>query len=160
MGGTLTLHLAAHHALGKIVLLSPFFKIAHNCRHIVPEEWLVYTVGHLLRHLKKTYPGNCNDPEARKYHIAYFHYALSSIHQALQLVGTVKQETGAITNPTLFIHSKGDMTTSPHASRRMFDKLPTADKRFVWLTRSNHIITHDYDHETVFREVIKFFVER
>ncbi|MFH0920009.1 MAG: alpha/beta fold hydrolase [Fibrobacterota bacterium] len=160
MGGALALHLAAHHELSKVVLLSPFFKIAYNACHLVPEEWLVYTIGRLLRHLKKTHSGNCNDAEARKFHIAYYHYALSSIHQALELVKAVKAEIESITNPVLILHAKGDMTTSPSASRRFFNKIPSTDKRFVWLYKSNHIITHDFEKDFAAMETIKFFQER
>jgi len=157
MGGALALHLAANNPVGKIVLLSPFFKIAYNKWHLVPEEWLVNTVGRLLRHLKKKYSGNCNHPEARSHHIAYYHYALSSINQALLLVRTVHSEVKLIQNPLLIIHAKGDQTTSPSASLKMFRIIPSSIKRFVSLSRSNHIITHDYEKEIVFREVTKFF---
>jgi carboxylesterase len=157
MGGALAMHLAANVPVGKLVLLSPFFKIAYNKWHIVPEEWLVYTIGKLLRHLKKTHSGNCNDPVAREKHIAYYHYALSSINQALELVKVIRNELRLIKNPLLIVHAKGDKTTSPLASRRIFDLLTSDIKRFVWLRKSNHIITHDYDKEIVSREVLKFF---
>jgi len=157
MGGALAMHLAANFPVGRLALLSPFFKIAYNKWHVVPEEWLVYTVGRLLRHLKKTHSGNCNDPEARLKHIAYYHYALSSINQALALVDVVKGELKMIRNPLLIVHAKGDKTTSPSASRKIFNLLPSESKRFVWLRKSNHIVTHDYDKGTVFREIAKFF---
>jgi carboxylesterase len=160
MGGALAMHLAAHHPVGKLVLLSPLLKIAYNPYHIIPEEWLVYTIGRLLRHLKKKATGNCNDAEARKRHIAYFHYALSSINQALALVNVINREVGKITNPVLIVHGKRDKTTSPAASRRLYDRLPSQDKRFVWLPHANHIITHDYGHETVTGEVLGFLTHR
>ncbi len=156
MGGALGLHLAANYSIGKVVLLSPFFKTAYNKWHLVPEEWLVNTIGRLLRHLKKKHSGNCNDPEARKKHIAYYHYALSSINQALKLVKEVRFELPLIKNRILIIHAKGDKTTSPSTSRKIFNLLPSQIKRFVWLHHSNHIITHDYDKEIVFRETLRF----
>lgn len=156
MGGSLSLHLAANARVEKLVLLSPFLKIAYHKAHVLPEEWLVYTVGRLLRHLKKTYSGNCNHPEERMRHIAYFHYALSSINQALELVNVIKGEVDRIHNKVLIIHAEGDRTTSPSASRKLYDQLPSKEKRFVWLRKSNHIITHDYDKEIVFSEVARF----
>jgi carboxylesterase len=160
MGGTLAMHLAANNNVDKLILLSPFFKIAYNIRHVIPEEWLVYSIGRLLRHLKKKHTGNCNDPQARMRHIAYYHYALSSINQALELVNIIKGEIDKIDNKVLMIHAKRDRTTSPSASRRIFEMIPSKDKRFVWLRNSNHIITHDYDKETVFREILNFLKER
>lgn len=156
MGGALAMHLAANAKLEKLVLLSPFLKIAYRPAHLIPEEWLVYTVGRLLRHLKKNHSGNCDNPEARKRHIAYFHYALSSINQALELVNVIREEVQRIHNKVLIIHSKKDRTTSPSASRRLFDDLPSLEKRFVWLRNSNHIITHDNDRKKVFQEVLSF----
>lgn len=157
MGGALAMHLAANRDVGRLVILSPFFKVAYNKWHIIPEEWLVFTVGRLLRHLKKKYSGNCNDPEARAKHIAYYHYALSSILEALKLVQVVQGELSRIHNPVLILHAKGDKTTSPSASRKIFESLPSKIKRFVWLRNANHIITHDYGKELVFKEVVQFF---
>lgn len=158
MGGALAMHLAANRSVGKLVLLSPFFKVAYNICHLFPEEWLVYSIGRLLRHLKKTHSGNCNDPEARSRHIAYFHYALSSINQALMLVDVVQKELKGISNPILIIHAKGDKTTSPTKSRKIHDQLNSRIKRFVWLKRSNHIITHDFEKDIVFKEVLGFLL--
>jgi carboxylesterase len=157
MGGALAMHLAANHPVGRIALLSPFFKIAYNVWHVLPEEWLVYTIGRLLRHLKKNHSGNCSDPIARQSHIAYYHYALSSINESLELVKVVKEELGRIQNPLLIVHAKGDKTTSPTASRRIYSQVQSRIKRFVWLHRSNHIITVDYDKDIVFKEVLTFF---
>lgn len=156
MGAALALHLAAQRPVGRLVLLSPFFKIAYNRWHLVPEEWLVNTIGRLLRHLKKCQSGNCNHPEERLHHIAYYHYALSSINQALSLVRVIRTEISEIRNPVLIIHAQGDQTTSPAASRKIFQAIPSVSKRFVWLRNSNHIITHDFDKSTVFRETLSF----
>jgi len=156
MGGSLAMHLAANETIGKIVLLSPFFKIAYLKHHLIPQEWLVYTVGKLLRHLKKRHSGNCNDVSAQRSHIAYYHYALSSIQQALELVRVIQRESVRISNPVLIIHSKNDKTTRYSASRGIYNVLPSHIKRFVTLTRSNHIIPHDLEKERVFGEISRF----
>lgn len=156
MGGALTLHLAANVELGKIILLSPFLGLAYNPYHIVPEEWLVYTVGRFLSHLKKYYSGSCFNVEARKKHISYYHYSLSSIDQALELVSVIKKEISGIKNNSLIIHSKFDATTSFNSSIKLYKELNSKFKRFVKLEKSNHIITMDYDKEKVFREVLLF----
>ncbi|OGJ90897.1 MAG: hypothetical protein A2268_09650 [Candidatus Raymondbacteria bacterium RifOxyA12_full_50_37] len=160
MGAALALHCAANHRAGKLVLLSPFFRIAYNPIHLVPEEVLVYTIGRVLRHLKKKYSGNCSNPDARARHVAYYHYALSSINQALELVKVIRSEMHTIKNPALFIHSRRDKTTSPAASRKMYSLLASSDKRFVWLEKANHIVPHDYENDRVFREVVSFLTVR
>jgi carboxylesterase len=156
MGASIALHLAANNKIGKLVLISPLFKIAYIPWHIFPEEWWVKSIGRFLRHLKKKYSGNCNDPEARGRHIAYYHYSLSSINQTLLLVKEIRKELFSIKNELLVIHSKRDKTTSSSSSRRIFERLPSIKKRFVWLYKSNHIITHDFEKEIVYREILKF----
>ncbi|MBL8027684.1 MAG: alpha/beta fold hydrolase [Fibrobacteres bacterium] len=160
MGGSIALHLAANYDVGKLVLLSPLFKIAYTPWHIFPEEWWVKTIGHFLSHLKKTYSGNCNNPETRGRHIAYFHYSLSSINQTLAIVSEIRKELDMISNNLLLIHSKGDRTTSSSSSRRIFQRLKSPVKRFVWLYKSNHIITHDYEKDIVYREVLRFLSDK
>ncbi len=156
MGASLALHIAANNEVGKLILLCPLFKISYNPFHLFPEEWWVKLIGSFVGHLKKRYSGNCNDKLARGRHIAYFHYSPSSTKEALLLVREIRKEIPHIENSLLMIHSRRDKTTSPYSSRRIFSRIPSKFKRFVWLDRSNHIITHDLEKDLVYKEIIKF----
>ena len=61
-----------------------------------------------------------------------------------------------VTCPALIIHSKCDDAASPKGAQEILDRLGSKDKKIIWLEKSNHIITLDYDKDLINKSVSDF----
>lgn len=157
-GGTLTLKLAEKYNINKIVLLSPFMDIAYKWYYILRPETYLTTVGSFIDDWPSEYTlVHLNDKVARNNYVRGDYFSFKATRSALELIKETKKDLDKVKADTLIIHSKGDETTDYRGSKDLYKKLQTK-KKFITLTRSNHIIGLDYDKNRVFRE-IKNFVE-
>jgi carboxylesterase len=99
------------------------------------------------------------DPEMRATHLSY---GLQPIHAAIEVLrGGERTEAllGKIHCPAFIAHGKHDHVCPVTNAHRVADKLGTPDPHVVILPRSFHIITRDFDRETL-RVELKEFVKR
>lgn len=157
-GGTLTLKLAEKYDIKKIVLLSPFMDIAYKWYYVFRPETYLTTVGSFIDDWPSNYTlVHLNDPVAKANYVRGDYFSFKATRSALNLIKETKNDLDKVKADTLIIHSKGDETTDYRGSQDLYKQLNTK-KKFITLTRSNHIIGLDYDKKKVFRE-IKEFIE-
>ncbi len=115
-GSLLTLDLALHANLEKIVLLAPFLKLHH---------WLAEHVAFLSRFIqyqKKKIPTEDLD----------FHYNLRPLKGVVQinrLRWKLKNELSHIVTPTLILASTGDKTIAPGTAQKIYAGLASHNKQ-------------------------------
>mgnify|MGYP001617168123 CR=1 FL=1 len=97
-------------------------------------------------------------PDELKKRIAYKKFPLGAIASALRLIRIVKKEIKKISAPTLVIHSIRDHTMKPESAKYIYRRLRLRpeNKKLVYLKRSGHVITADFDKDIVFSEIMKF----
>ena len=156
LGALLTLQLALHHPIEKIILMgSPLFLI----REYLPVNTLIGFCKIFLKKVK-TWKKRCYiESEA---HTGYLHqpinshYPLQTLHEIKQIIKDIKPRLKEIKSATLVIHSKKDMIAAPASARYIIKHLGSTDKRLVWLERSHHLIMYDKEKDVVFEAIKKF----
>lgn len=99
------------------------------------------------------------DPEARAAHLTY---GLQPVHSAIDVMRAGQRIEGLlwkITCPAFVAHGRGDHVCPVQNAERVAHALGSADKTVVILPRSFHIVTRDYDRETL-RAALRRFVAR
>lgn len=160
-GGTLGLKLAEKYDIKKLVLLSPFIYISYKWYYGFRPETYLTTVGSFI----DDWPANLtlvhlNDPVARSKYVRGEYFSFKATRSAIELINDVKKDLNKIKSPVLIIHSKGDETTDYKGSEYLFSELKSKDKKFVTLTKSNHIIGLDLEKRKVFKEVNSFLEQK
>jgi carboxylesterase len=146
MGGTLSLHMAAHYAKQ--------YKVAGVAAYGAP-VYLKNILLPLLPLAKKviTYkpPGTSDvaDPVARDNQESYNHTPLACVSSLLELLAHVQGDLQDVTVPVLLIQSKKDNTVHPPNVHLIHRLLAAEDKTVVEVDRSYHVITVDYDKDIV-----------
>jgi carboxylesterase len=155
MGGALAVVGAADHAIGGLVLISPYFKLA------IADTWISRSARWLqwvLPVVPKVQKAQISDPDGYK---AYATGSwLVSMPAFLQLVSLAKVASGkalGLAVPTLVLASRNDSVASFAATERLFAGRP--EVRFMACNRGNHILTYDYDRELILAEVVAFLTE-
>jgi carboxylesterase len=159
-GATLALHLATEKKIRKIVALAP--AIIYSSR-ILKFVGLIKRFIRKVPKAKKKVPGtkiyspwDLYKPEAIKRRRAYDFVLLEQLHDSTLFVKKVKNELGKIKNPILIMHSKKDSTTKPEGSELLFKKVFSKQKKLIFLEKSGHIITEDFEADRVKRETLRF----
>lgn len=105
----------------------------------------------------KSLPGVANDiAEPGSQEIAYKRLPTVAAAQMLAFCATARDELGEVKVPTLLIHSRNDHTASPRNVELIRKGLGTDRVEVVWLERSYHVITLDYDRHDVFARTLAF----
>ncbi|MCE9624355.1 MAG: alpha/beta hydrolase, partial [Deltaproteobacteria bacterium] len=158
MGGLLAAHLAHHHknsvrALG--LMATPLFLDGFLIRGLFPAIWKT-PLKHIYKYQKKGI-ASIKDPVARRRYQTYHKVPVVSVASMLELQKTVRDELKHIKQPTIILHSLHDETV-PYGNLDYIQAiLPSPDVETVTLTKSNHIITLDYDKDIVAKRLIRFF---
>jgi carboxylesterase len=114
-----------------------------------------------IRYLAKSLPGIGNDicdPNARE--ICYDRIPTSATHSLLRFMKRVRTELRNVTVPILVMHGRNDHTVHPGNAQLIYDGVSSEDKELVWLERSYHVITLDYDRDEVFERTSGFITSR
>lgn len=141
-GGALCLDLAARYPdrVAGVVTLAGLVFTKDPRRFLAP----------LLARILTSLPGVGNDiadPEGRE--IVYDRFPVKSGHRMLGYAGRVKASLPQVTAPILIMHGRQDHTVEPENASYIYEHVGSEDKELVWLERSYHVITLDYDRERV-----------
>lgn len=152
-GGALALHLAAEHPdrVAGVVTLATFLESKDPRRFVVP----------VVRHVIKSVPGVGNDiadPEGRE--IVYERVPTRASQHMLRFVRRVRSELPAVRCPILVLHGRNDHVAHPGIATMVMDRVGSTDKELVWLERSYHVITKDYDRQEVLDRTLEFIKTR
>jgi carboxylesterase len=114
-----------------------------------------------IRLLVRSIPSVANDiadPDQRE--IAYERLGTASAHEFLRMLKVIRGGLPAVRSPLLIIHSRNDHVARPFNADLIYATVGSEDKEIVWLDRSYHVITLDYDKELVFQRTFEFIRER
>lgn len=156
MGGALATLLESKYQFKQLVLLAPYYEIAHQWYYLLPAETYAdaFTphVPYLYR--PKSFK-QVNDRRFLDKIIAYDYISTKGSQAAIELGKRAHPSAKNIKARTLIIHSKKDKATSYRAAKEMAGSLNSLDK-FVSLEKSNHMILWDYESELVEKEILNF----
>lgn len=82
---------------------------------------------------------------------------LPAVHEAEQMIKSVKKSLPRITAPAIIIHAVEDDVASPRSARYVAENIGSKVVETVMLHNSYHMITVDNDREQVANDTIRFF---
>lgn len=142
MGGTLGLHLAQQRPddVAALVVINPTVTFRHPLRPALG----------LLKRIVPTFPGIGNDiarPGGDEH--PYTRVPLRAAASLFEAQDVVRTRLDRVTAPTLVLTSRTDHAVDPADSMIVLHGLTGAVTEHVWLERSFHVATLDYDADLV-----------
>lgn len=149
MGSAVTLHLASRHgnAIAGLMLVNPFLYSND------PRVKLAPVLGRLPLLLKGVH-NDVADPSREE--LGYAKVSTKGAWHALEIGKQARDLLPAITQPTLIFCSRQDHIVHPGNASLVYETIASKDKDLVWLERSYHVATLDYDREMIFERSAKF----
>jgi esterase/lipase len=152
MGGSLAAIGAADHAVGKLVLISPYFNLA------IGDAWISRSA-HWLRWVLPVVPkvqkAQINDPDGyRAYATGSYLVSMRAFLRLVELARIATAKAPDLALPILVFASQNDTVASFEATKRLFMGHPRA--RMIACNRGNHVLTYDYDREQIIAETVAF----
>jgi carboxylesterase len=138
LGGIMALHLAETRGddLAGVVTINAEMVNTHPLRHVAPlAKWILPTIPGVGNDIAR--PGADERAYARTPSRAGHSYASFGKH--------VHRNLHAVTVPVLVFQSLQDHVIAPENGQRIYDGVSSRDKELVWLERSYHVATLDYD---------------
>jgi carboxylesterase len=153
-GAALSLRLAQTRGdeLSGIVLINPTYDyVAQNPQFILLPllKWVVPSIKGFGNDIAK--PGGNEYPAER--------YPLKTLANLLPLQRQVRKNLHKVQVPTLVLTSRQDHVVDPGDSAKIIDRISSTDVEHVWLERSYHVATLDYDAELI-QELTSKFISR
>lgn len=152
-GAALAIDLAVRRPdrLKGIVTLAPFLLSKDPLRVAAP------VVARVLR----SFPGVGNDIcEPGQDERCYDRLPVKAVPHVLKFVARVRGLLPSLQVPVLTMHGRQDHTAPSDGSELIMEKAASTDKELVWLERSYHVITMDYDRQEVFERTLNFIKKR
>lgn len=153
VGGALCLHFASQRpedAAALVVMATPL-DILNPIERFAAR--LVVSLFPSRAYKLKTSSSIC-DPEAKANHQTSRYIAYAAGLSACDLLNVVRHNLHRVTIPTLLIYSIQDPSVNSADGKRIYSYIGSVEKRLLWLSRSYHIVTRDYDKDTVQNEVL------
>jgi carboxylesterase len=149
MGGAQVLHLAAHHPeLDGVIAMAPAAYLGDWRLRFLP----------LLRLFRRTTPpigGAIFDPDAPR-EICYDSLPLRSLAELLRFQRHLREELHLVKCPALVVQGRRDPIVPPGNARFVWERISSRRKRLVYLPRSSHVITMDWERPRLFRLSLGF----
>jgi carboxylesterase len=153
MGGTLSLHMAAHYTSRYNIAGVATYGAPIYLKHILLP--LVPIVKKFIKY-KPSSGSDVADPVACAQQQSYDRTPFECIISLLELLAHVKHDLQDISIPALMIQSKRDNTVDPQNVHLIHKLLGSKDKTLVEVDKSYHVITVDYDKELVMENTYEF----
>ncbi|HEX2864047.1 MAG TPA: alpha/beta fold hydrolase [Deinococcales bacterium] len=139
VGGLVAGHLAAQHPEAPgLVLIAPAIRYVNPAVRFLP----------VMRPFLRSWPAgqpSVNDPEL-KVKIAgvnYERFPITAFEECFKLSALAPEELGQVRCPALVIMPRHDQVIQPVSGEIALRSLGSAEKRLVWLERSNHEVFWD-----------------
>jgi carboxylesterase len=159
-GCPLALQLALDEPVDRLVLISPFLALKRQWFHLLPLETFAPLVEKLQPIIRRQGPDIRNSAMAR-FAWQYTHlttFRVSALRSALALIRQLKPRLPEITSPTLIFQSSSDEVVDPSGARLLMKNLGSTKKEVHWLSRSNHVLTLDYEMDFVTEKTLDFLL--
>jgi len=152
MGGTITLDLASRFSdsLSGVVTVNASLFSTDPRRHLAP---LLGKVGLKLKGIAS----DIADPSMTE--LAYTHVPTKAAASMLSYQAGVKARLEQITCPILLLASRQDHVVNTANSPYALEHVSSTDKELVWLDRSYHVATLDYDKDIIIERTARFIKE-
>lgn len=160
MGGALATILENQYSFYTLILLAPYYEIAHQWYYVLPAEFYNNIFSPYVPYVYRPKMfKQINDRTSLDKIIAYDYISTKGSQHAIELGKQAKQLAPYIKARTLIIHSKKDKATDYKTVKRISDSIAGLEK-FVSLEKSNHLILWDYESRLVEDEIIQFLAEK
>ncbi len=153
MGGTLSLHMAAHYATRYNIAGVAAYGAPIYLKHILLP--LVPVVKRFMKY-KPSSGSDVADPVACAQQQSYDRTPFECITSLLELLAHVRNDLQDVSVPVLLIQSRKDNTVHPPNVHLIHSLLGSEDKTLLEVDRSYHVITVDYDKELVKEKTCQF----
>ena len=155
LGGMLTLHLGAHYpgVAGLVAMSAPGKPMADDAVRL-PE-----TLDENARFLPPGEEGESDFQDRRvaeEWHKSYDLTPIRCIFGLFEFSRHLHDDLPDVRAPLLLIHSRLDQGVPPDNMPYIHGLVASTGKEMVWLERSGHVVTEDYDKETVFARAYSF----
>ncbi|RJP67000.1 MAG: alpha/beta fold hydrolase [Candidatus Abyssobacteria bacterium SURF_17] len=153
MGGTLSLHLAAHHAQEyKVAGVVTYGAPVHMKGPLLPLLPIAKKVVSFLKVPEK----DVADPAGRDLARSYDRVPLACLSSLLELLAHVKHDLQDVRVPVLLMQSKNDHVVPPSDVHLIHALVSSRDKTVIEVERSYHILPVDYDKRLVKEKTYEF----
>lgn len=158
MGGALAFLLAAERADVKAVVgVAPYIQRPR----ILPRLLMLAQIAALgAKYVTGGGQRSVHDPAARERMIAY-RYSTPRLLRELATVNRAAQDAlPRVHQPAFVVQSTEDNRILAAAAAAAFERIGSADKHLLWVSGSGHVLTVDYEHERVEREIVAWLESR
>ncbi len=160
LGGLQTLHLATHYKdIRGIVSLAAPVQVAGALAPI-GNFLFRYTPVKYLHRFHKNPPPDLKNKEALKGFACYDHTPMVCVLSILEYMAHVKADLAEVRCPILIMQGNEDHTVQPENANVIYANVGTADKELIRLENSYHVVTKDFEKETVFQKTYEFIKKR
>ena len=160
MGGALAVRLVRDTAdpPEAVVLAAPYFRVAYRWYAVLPAETWTRLLSPWVRYVFRSRGFvQVNRREAVPDIYSYDVVPTSSARMLQGLGSDVRRRPPPrMPRHTFVVYSTGDCAASPTAVKAMADRWAIPAGNRLVLSRSNHIVFHDYDRDTVIEAVVRF----
>jgi carboxylesterase len=153
MGGSLSLHIAAHAEVAGIVCI---------CAPLHMQPWLKSAVG-IAKYITPLLPTVREDVRDREARIRYRRgknrwTAMRPIESMLQFLPQLRDELSRVTAPALIVTSVHDHVVPARDGREIYRHIASQEKHLVTFHRSYHVVMKDYDRDELFDKTLAFIL--
>lgn len=149
MGGAMALYLAERRGedLAGVTLINPFVHSGDPRLKVLPLlKWVLPGVPGVGNDIAK--PGADEKP--------YPKVPLKALASLVAFQRRVRAELGSVTVPTLVFTSRQDHTVDPGNSQMIVEGIASSDVEHVWLERSYHVATLDFEADEILERTAAF----
>jgi len=150
MGGALAVRLAQQFGddVAGLVLVNPAVRSSDVRLRALP----------VLRHLTGSIPGISSDiAQPNSSEGGYLRVPLHALHSLTRLWRVLREELDRVDQPLLMFRSRVDHVVDPSSGELLLATVRSPDATDVWLERSYHVATMDYDAPLIFAMSSAFF---
>lgn len=159
LGALLTIRLAMERHVKKIACLGLPLKLTPLVEKLLIPISHFPLVSQILKYSKKDWSASVADPLGREIYksASYPKIPVHSVWELQRLQKAIMKNIRKFNTPTLLIHSKNDKVAPP-INVSIFSSLAVRVRpEILMLARSEHVVTLDYEAETVTKEIVKSF---
>ena len=157
MGGALGTILASEDRVEALVLLAPYMALPRRAARIAAFHRVVAP---FVPYLRSRSESSILDPEARRKALGRGITTPRLLHELSLVVRRAWRAAPVVAAPTLVIHSRRDPRVTIADAEAAFAALGCADKSLLWVERSGHVISVDFDRDLVSQHVIDWLESR
>jgi len=150
MGGTLALHLAAHHRFAGVVTLAAALRLPWS------QEIASYILAPFVPVRYKPNGSDVNDCNGKAQLRNYNCYPMAAARQLMRMLRKVRAELPAVAMPLLAVHSPSDHVVPFDNLALLMRKVKSSACEKMVVENSYHVLTVDYDRMSIFEKIWKF----